>query len=350
MPSWGRKKKEQALVLVEPEAEIIQRPAMTWEAAMNAWRIQLVSRTTRDTYASAVRNFFTIPGAPDLGALTIDHLYIYRGSLIFKAGKDAPPSERLSPSTVNVRMSGLKAFLLFCLNRRWLAPDFSKERIKDAMEGIKSQVQRPYQIVEQGDEMNRMLEAAEAEEYDPLRAQALVALALGAGLRVSELMNLNIRHVIHDQTGFFVDVQAGKGRKDRQVPISEDVYELLLSYIHATKRSLHRSADRDNPLFLTRKQRSLSGRLCTRHARRIIERCAERARLDSKHITPHGLRHSYAINLLAGDEETGRPPAPLPAVSRLLGHSNVTTTGRYLNHFERKDLAAFAPVLRRRTE
>ena len=347
MPIWERKKKEQALIVAAPIVEITPYHATTWRDALVAWRAQLVSKTTRDTYASTVRSFCTTPGAPDLAALTIDDLYAYRGSLIFRAGKDAPPLERLTPATANVRMSGLKAFLLFCLNRRWLPADFSKERIKDSLEGIKSQVQRPYKIVEAGNEMERMLAAADQEAYDSLRAQALVALALRSGLRISELVDLNVGNVYHDAKGSFVDVQEGKGRKDRQVPIAEDMYELLLSYIHATKRSLHRAADRDTPLFLTRKQRSLSGRLCVRHARRIIERCAERAGLDGKHITPHGLRHSYAIDVLSGDEETGRPPAPLPAVSRLLGHSSVAVTGRYLNHFERKDLAVFAPVLRK---
>jgi integrase len=65
-----------------------------------------------------------------------------------------------------------------------------------------------------------------------------------------------------------------------------------------------------------------------------------------KRITPHSLRHSYALDLLAGDPETGRAPAPLPAVSKLLGHSDPKTTMRYLAHFERRDLTTYAPTLR----
>ncbi len=69
--------------------------------------------------------------------------------------------------------------------------------------------------------------------------------------------------------------------------------------------------------------------------------------LQYKRFTPHSLRHSYALDVLAGDPATGRAGAPLPAVTKLLGHSSVAVTGRYLAHFERRDLGAFAPSLRR---
>jgi len=56
-------------------------------------------------------------------------------------------------------------------------------------------------------------------------------------------------------------------------------------------------------------------------------------------VLPHRLRHSYAFDLLAGDPEMGATlgRAPLPAVSKLLGHRSVAVTGRYLTHFERRD-------------
>ncbi len=68
----------------------------------------------------------------------------------------------------------------------------------------------------------------------------------------------------------------------------------------------------------------------------------------TQRIALHALRHSYALRVLAGDTEMGQAPAPLPAVSKLLGHSSVAVTGRYLAHFERKELGAFAPMLRRK--
>jgi integrase len=80
-----------------------------------------------------------------------------------------------------------------------------------------------------------------------------------------------------------------------------------------------------------------------------VAAAAQRAGLldAGRRITPHALRHSYALRLLLGDAEAGQEGAPLPAVSKLLGHSSVAVTGRYLDHFERRDLARYAPVLRR---
>lgn len=321
---------------------------MTWQRALDAWCVKLQSDTTRATYAGQVRAFFTVPGVPDLAALELDTLDAYAGALRMRASKDAPPAERLAPSTVNLKLAALRSFLTFARRRGWLSPLLTSEAIQDGLQGLRAHVQRPYQIVED-DELPAMLDAAAADAYDAPRALALVALGLGAGLRVAELCALDVSDLASDATGCYVDVRGGKGNKDRQVPISPDVYELVLAYLTATGRAIHRTADRTTPLFLSRKQRSGSGRLTTRQARRVIVACATRAGLDAngKRITPHGLRHSYAIALLTGDAETGRPGAPLPAVSKLLGHSSVAITGRYLAHFERRDLATYAPTLRR---
>jgi integrase len=325
-------------------------PVMTWERALEAWRLKLQSDATRTTYASAVRRFFTTPGAPDLAALDIDALDAYAGAQRLHASKDAPPAERLAPATVNLRLAALRSFLGFCRRRGWLTPGLGAEQISDALEGLRARVQRPYQVVE-GDEVSDLLDAAAADAYDPARAVALLALGLGAGLRVAELVALDVGDLATSSgVGCYVDARAGKGRKDRQVPISQDVYELVLAYLTATDRAVHRTADRGTPVFLSRKCLSGDGRLTTRQARRIVAAIAGRAGIAAKgkRITPHALRHSYALRVLLGDLEAGQAPAPLPAVSMLLGHSSVAVTGRYLAHFEQQKLAAFAPALRRR--
>jgi integrase len=350
LPSFKRNK-SQALMPVTPSAPITAEAEALhwftpWQEALERWRASLAGRSlsTAATYTSAARVFFETPGAPDLAHITIEALDMYASAQALKAGKNAPPAERIAPATVNIRLAALKAFLLWCLNRDMLPGALSKERIKDALRGITARVQRPYQVIE-AEELPAMLQAAEAENA---RALALVGLALGAGLRISELCALNVGSIAIDRAGAYVDVQEGKGRKDRQVPISEDVYALVAAYLEQTGRSIHRAADRDMPLFLSRKSKSSAGRLCTRQARRIVEACSKGAGLENrKHITPHSLRHSYALRVLAGDKEQGQEGAPLPAVSKLLGHASLAVTGKYLAHFERKDLAAYAPSLRR---
>lgn len=320
------------------------RAPITWESALAAWQGKLASDTTRATYSAAVRSFFAVPGAPDLASHElVAALDAYAGALRMRAESGAS-GQRLAPATVNLKLSGLRSFLGFARKRAWLAPHITSEVIADALQGMRSTVKRPYQIVEGADELRAMLEAAAADDWDAPRAVALVALGLGAGLRIAELVALDVGDLASDASGVFVDVRSGKGRKDRQVPISQDVYECVAEYLSATHRAVHRTADRSMPLFTS----WASNRLTARQARRVISACAERAGFDKegKRITPHGLRHSYAIALLMGDPEQGRPGAPLPAVSKLLGHSSVAVTGRYLNHFERRDLARYAPTLR----
>lgn len=330
-----------------------ERPSTDWQQALMLWERQLQSERTRRTYRSAVRQFFLTPGAPQmLQDLTPELLFAYGGALKRLAEKNAPPAERLAPATVNLRLAAMRSFLDFCRWRGWLSPTLPGEVVERALKALRAHVQRPYQIVEGDEELAAMLDAAAADAYDAPRAVALVALTLGAGLRVAELCALDVADISSDATGFFVDVRAGKGWKDRQVPIAPDVHALVLDYVRATGREPHRTADRATPLFVSRKCRSGAGRLTTRSAERIIAACASRAGFTArgKRITPHGLRHSYAIRVLRGDPEHGRAGAPLPAVSKLLGHSSIAVTGRYLSHFERRDLAVYAPTLRRRAD
>ncbi len=247
---------------------------MTWERALDTWcREKLQSATTRATYASAVRACFGVAGAPDLADLDVATLSAYAGALRWRAAPSAPPTGRLAPATVNLRLAALRSFLGFCRRRGWLAPALTGEAIADALEGVRAHVQRPYQVIE-GDELGQLLEAAAAEAYDPTRALALVALALGAGLRVAELCALDAgdlhREVHRDTTRevveWYVDVRSGKGGKDRQVPIAQDVYELVAAYLTDTGRTTHRTADRATPLLLSRNCLHGSGRLTTRQA------------------------------------------------------------------------------------
>lgn len=337
--------------VLTPAPALAPAGSITWQQALCAWEVGLQSAATRATYTGQVRAFFGTVGVPALDALDFGTLYAYAGSLRLRASSSDPHLLRLAPATVNLKLAALRSFLHFCTDHEWIPPALTADKIARALERMHAQVQRPYQIVESGDELEALLEAAEFAPYDAPRARALVALALGAGLRIAELVALDVGDLANDATSCYVDVRDGKGHKQRQVPISPDVYELVTSYLDSTGRAVHRTADRAAPLFLAHGNRGIT-RLTTRQARRVIVALARQAglrapSLSRKRITPHGLRHSYAIALLAGDRERGREGAPLPAVSKLMGHSSVAVTGRYLAHFERGELARFAPTLRR---
>ena len=334
-----------------PQAPAQPLQPMTWERAIEQWSRHLRSVKTRATYLSQVRAFLREAAgtAPTPDALAYETLDTYAGALAYRAERESDPQRRLAPATVNLKIAALRSFLQFARKRRWLAADLTGELIGDTLTGIKAHVQRPYQIVE-GDEQTRLLDAAAASVRNPARALALVGLGLGSGLRLAELCALDVGDLATDATSCYVDVRQGKGHKDRQVPVSDDVYALVLAYLAATQRAVWATADRATPLFLSRNRNNAhGGRLSERQAQSIVEDCARRAGLfeRGKHITPHSLRHSYGIDLIKGDVEQGRPGAPLPAVAKLLGHSSIAVTGRYLNHFERGELSAYAPRLRR---
>ncbi len=349
-----RRKKSSALPAIVEAPTVANPPTpvpemMTWERAVMLWRQRQRSLQTAATYASAVKPFLETPGIPAPHLLTVGLLDAYASRQAFISDHHAPPGDRKAPATANLRIAALRSLLDFCRKRHWLSPDLTAEQIDDALQPVSGETRRPYEVIEATDEFAAILRGAEQDQTDGARAVTLIALLLGTGLRISEAVALDVGDIAYDKVSCFVDVRQGKGRRRRQVPMSDDVYEIVLHYIAATGRSLHAAADRATPLFLSRKQKTLSGRLSTRHARRIMVAAAARVGLNGdhadKHITPHGLRHSYALDVLLGDAE--RPPAPLPAVSKLLGHSSIAVTGRYLDHFVRRDLAAFAPKMRR---
>lgn len=330
-----------------------------WRQVLCRWLLTLQSDQTRATYERHIRACFTTSEKrrakyaplPDLADLTAELLEQFSAALRYRAEAQAPANERMASTTVNLRITALRQFLAYCRRRKLLAPDLTRDELNDALVNLHAHVQRPYQVVE-GDEQTRLLDAAATSAYEPQRAVALIALGLGAGLRIAELCHLNVGDIVRDGAGVYVDVRSGKGNKDRQVPISEQVYALVGEYLTATGRAFHHTSDRATPLFLAsyhgKKHGGEATPLTTQQARRVIISCAKRAGLlTQKRITPHGLRHSYAIDLLRGDAETGRAAAPVVAVATLLGHSDMKVTMGYVDHLKRGELAQYAPVLRK---
>lgn len=167
------------------------------------------------------------------------------------------------------------------------------------------------------DEVDRLLAAPAGHDARGARDRAILELFYASGIRLSELIGLDVPHL--DLREGLVKVK-GKGNRERIVPIGSKAIAALRRYldrrgelIPASKRG--RLAPQ--ALFLNR----LGGRLSTRSVARILLTYLKRSGLGPK-ITPHGLRHSYATHLL----EAG---ADLRAIQELLGHSRLSTTQRY---------------------
>ncbi|MCG3172830.1 MAG: Tyrosine recombinase XerC [Myxococcota bacterium] len=147
-----------------------------------------------------------------------------------------------------------------------------------------------------------------------LRDNAVLELAYGCGLRVSELAGLNLNSINLDERTVRV---FGKGRKERLVPFGGKAEEALRAWLSRRQDLLMAGSPGETALFLSIRGR----RFNTRAIQRLVdERCA--AAGVRKKISPHKLRHSFATHLL----DAG---ADLRGIQELLGHSNLSTTQRY---------------------
>lgn len=164
------------------------------------------------------------------------------------------------------------------------------------------------------EEVERILDlSSDVHNAEETRDATMVELMYATGLRVSELVGLNLRDIDLDN-GTVRTI--GKGSKERIIPIYNHAVESVADYVTNSRPSQQRKTSGD-ALFLSRR----GGRL-TRQAYWLrLNRLATNAGISSK-ITPHMLRHSFATHLLHGG-------ASLRHVQELLGHSSIATTQIY---------------------
>jgi integrase/recombinase XerD len=163
------------------------------------------------------------------------------------------------------------------------------------------------------EEVGKLLAAPSDGSPAGLRNRAVLETLYGAGLRVSELVGLDVDDV--DLEGASVRVM-GKGGKEREVPLGRYARRALESYLRRARPALATPRSR-SALFLNAR----GGRLTRQGCAKILRACAERAGIRRR-VSPHTLRHSFATHLLEGG-------ADVRVVQELLGHSTVATTQIY---------------------
>lgn len=217
--------------------------------------------------------------------------------------------DELSTLTQAYHLIALRSFLKYC-SKRDIAT-LTPEKIE------LPRTKRKQVSFLDSDEVERLIEAIDANTTIGLRDRAMVELLFSSGLRVSELCNLNRDHINLNRGEFMV---RGKGQKDRPVFVSPEATEWLARYLETR-------TDSALPLFIrysgfkTGDERGESFRLTPRSVQRAVERYAKLAGI-TKHVSPHTLRHSFATDLLMNG-------ADLRSVQGMLGHSNIATTQLY---------------------
>lgn len=173
------------------------------------------------------------------------------------------------------------------------------------------------------DEITAILEAADLSTNEGLRNRAMLEFLYGAGLRVSELVNLKLTDVYQD-IGFIKVV--GKGDKERLVPAGRDAFHYLKVYLEHIRPQIPVKKTATNVVFLNRRGSGLSRVMVFL----ICKDLATKAGIK-KTISPHTFRHSFATHLIEGG-------ADLRAVQEMLGHESILTTEIY-THVDRAFLS-----------
>jgi integrase/recombinase XerD len=170
-------------------------------------------------------------------------------------------------------------------------------------------------------EVEALLAAPKLEQPLAWRDRALLELAYGAGLRVSELCGLGLPDLLLAENLVRI---FGKGGKERLVPIGRSVIGAASVYLHQMRPMLDRGKSKNRVLLNARGEP-----LSRVGAWGIVRRATEQAGI-TKRVTPHTLRHSFATHLLEGG-------ADLRAVQEMLGHADLSTTQIY-THVDREYL------------
>lgn len=271
------------------------------------------SRKTVENYNHYLSRFLEFAGNRPDGDLnpedlTLDHVHNYQLFLSRYLDRRERP---LSMKTQNYHLIALRAFLKYLVKNDipCLAPE--KIELKKIPERIVDFLTR--------EELDRMFDVAGANARTGLRDMAILETLYSTGLRVSELVSLNVTQVDLQRREFTI---RGKGQKPRIVFLSDRCVAAIRLY-------LSERTDNFEPLFVSYGRRrddeelgiGEKMRLTACSIEDIVRRIARHAGIGKK-VTPHVIRHSFATELLHNG-------ADIRAVQEMLGHASITTTQIY---------------------
>ena len=222
--------------------------------------------------------------------------------LILRKYLAALKEKNLKSRSVSRRLSALRSFFKFLIREGLL-----KNNPLASLSSPKQDKPLPLFLTEE--EVTKLIEAAQPKDERGLRDRAVMETLYSTGIRVSELVGLNIEDI--DFIGGVAKVM-GKGKKERIVPIGDIALSTIRAYLERRKKHQEVQA-----LFLNKSGR----RITDRGVRNIIDKYIRMAGIKQG-VSPHTLRHSFATHLL----DRG---ADLRSVQELLGHVNLSTTQIY---------------------
>jgi len=167
-----------------------------------------------------------------------------------------------------------------------------------------------------GKEVEALIKVCSRRAPTGIRAKALIALLYRTGLRISEALDLKPKDVNLDKGT--VRVLHGKGDRSRTVGIDSGACAMIQNWLDVRRKQV--AINGHGPLFCTLKGDPID----TSYIRRLFPRLAKRAGIE-KRVHAHGIRHSLAYEL-------ANEGVPIHQIKAQLGHSNIATTSRYIDH------------------
>nr|NQU94313.1 site-specific tyrosine recombinase XerD [Bacteroidota bacterium] len=289
---------------------------MNWEIYAKGFKFYLqleksLSSNSVDAYLSDIgklQQFMIVSGREGMDPRQIELIHLEEFlSWINNLGLNASSQARI--------LSGIKAFYKYLLMEDIL--------VHNPAELIDSpKIARKLPDTLSKEEVEKMINCTDLSKPEGERNKAILETLYGCGLRVSELVNLQLSNIYFDLE--FVKV-IGKGKKERWIPIGSKALYQIEIYKNHIRNTIAIKKGQEDYLFLSKRGNKLSRVMIFL----IIKKSAERAGI-SKNISPHTLRHSFATHLVEGG-------ADLRAVQDMLGHESITTTEIY-THLDRRYL------------
>jgi integrase/recombinase XerC len=252
------------------------------------------SEYTLINYSADLRDFSKFLG--DISVETINYLVLRRYLAHMK-------EKNYSKRTVARKLASLRSFFKFLYREGYI-------KTNPASSVATPKLDKKLPLFLDTDEVVKLIEAPNEKDAAGLRDRAILETLYSTGMRVSELVRLNIENI--DFISGVVKV-FGKGKKERLAPIGDKALRAIRNYLDRRGAELT-----DKKVIFLNKNGT---RLTDRSVRRVVEKYIKRASLRDG-ISPHTLRHSFATHLL-------NRGADLRSVQELLGHMNLSTTQIY---------------------
>lgn len=271
--------------------------AQAAEAFVTFCRSRGLAPRTLALYREAIAQLEAFLGGPDVALPSVHELRAFTVHL-FDRG--------LAPTTVSIRMRALRAFVNFLVRDGYL------ETSPMANVPI-PKVPRQFPRVLTPEQVTALVKVCNQGSWTGLRNRAMVLVFVDCGLRLGELIGLDVADV--DLLGHRIMVRRAKGGKERAVYFGSTAFRALRKWV-----AVRSYAPDTAPFFPSRD----GGRLDRRNVQRILERLAKRAGLNGVKVSPHRLRHTAATLFVVNG-------GPLPALQSLLGHTTLRSTEVYVH-------------------